>query len=347
MNNVILQDLNLPGIIPKNIEEMISKGIDSYKVKLEADVVKYRGIIPTEETLKGCKNVSKQLSALKKDIEIGRKTTKSALTNPAKVLDAKCRELMAVIDDIKVPLDNGIHTYDEQKKKEKEHTINGIIDTLSENESEWVKERIVFSNNFLNVATSIKSIEKDIVTQIGDLKFREQIIADKTLLCKSLIEDGNKKLINKINMSNFSFDFETANSSDIMTMINKLVEQRKDIENKAQEAHIKKEAEKKAKIEAEEKAKAESEMKAKAEAEEKAEEKAKMVEAPIEVKQIPPKKQVEATGFDAFDDIFEESTDKDSTYEIRITMGESKAKQLRDFMDRENIGYKMKKLGGF
>ena len=184
-----LQVLNqVVPVIEFNKEEL--KGV------LESHLVKYSNLVVTSETAKDCKKVNAELGKLEKAIETFRKETKKTLSEPIINFESDCKELVALIQEVKKPIDSQLKEIEEQRKSEKEVLIREEIEKiiveyeLDEKHSAQIDIKAVW----LNKSTSMNKITTEIKNLAETLKIAQNSVIRHQDIIKATCEMHNARL---------------------------------------------------------------------------------------------------------------------------------------------------------
>ena len=184
-----LQVLNqVVPVIEFNKEEL--KGV------LESHLVKYSNLVVTSETAKDCKKVNAELGKLEKAIETFRKETKKTLSEPIINFESDCKELVALIQEVKKPIDSQLKEIEEQRKSEKEVLIREEIEKiiveyeLDEKHSAQIDIKAVW----LNKSTSMNKITTEIKNLAEMLKIAQNSVIRHQEIIKATCEMHNARL---------------------------------------------------------------------------------------------------------------------------------------------------------
>ena len=103
----IIVNTQLP-VIKTNFEEV--------KESLKRNLEKYENTIVTEDNLKDCKAMQKELAGLRNQVDSKRKEVKRVLEAPIKEHDKETKELIAIIEEVEKPIKEGIKVFDNKRR---------------------------------------------------------------------------------------------------------------------------------------------------------------------------------------------------------------------------------------
>lgn len=178
----------------KLVKPEIEFNYDELAQNLEENLKKYDGLTFTEATAKDCKATITELNKGKKLVDEYRLKTKKQLLEPVKEFEDKCKDLNKKFDEVISPLKEQADAFEEKRKEEKRTEINKSIDNLLlEFDLTNSVDVIEFDDKWLNKSTSMKTVERDIIDQIDQIKLeQEKEQLDKDLI-KSHVELVNAK----------------------------------------------------------------------------------------------------------------------------------------------------------
>lgn len=229
---------------------VITFNFEEVKASLEEGLAKYSNIIVTDENLKDCKNVQKDLSKLRRELDTYRKDTKREMEKPIKEFEGQCKELIGLIDKVEKPIKSNIEVYDNKKREEKKLFAEKYINKLIvENElTPKFADQLTVIPKYLNLSASQKSVREDLEQRAATL--RTQQIAEKAMLentkisIQTAIESENKTCPVPLNYDDYAKHIGSWELKTILTFIHRDADKLREAERVAKE---------KAKIEAEKK----------------------------------------------------------------------------------------------
>jgi hypothetical protein len=189
----------------KEIKEgLVSWNYEDLKKSLEGQVEKYTNLAVTEETLKDCQVVQKELSGLRRELDDKRKEVKRIIEKPIKEFDDKCKELIAVITKVEDPIKSGIQVFEDERRKEQEDKINSIVNEIfpADLPAEF-RNRFVIDPSWLNKTQKWKDTEKGILEQSEKILSDWKKQTEEIEMIKSLCLDACEGLQSKINPEPF------------------------------------------------------------------------------------------------------------------------------------------------
>ena len=146
----------------------ITENLEEVKASIQAYADQFKGLKFTESQYSEAKDFRKELNAQINQIEDARKSIKKKWNEPLDAFEKKCKELSAIIEEVKTPIDKQIVEFDErekaEKKKECDKLINEAILTLPENYQDIIKKSggISFNDKWLNKTNKLPAVKKDI-----------------------------------------------------------------------------------------------------------------------------------------------------------------------------------------
>ena len=169
---------------------------DGLKLALQEHLDKYSNLVVTTETEKDCKKAKAELGKLETAIETFRKDTKKALSEPIANFEADCKELVALIQEVKQPIDNQLKEIEEQRKAERVEQIREeIAKIVIEYElDEKHSAQIQINSTWLNKTTSMSKITTEIKNLAETLKIAQTSVVRYQEIIKATCEMHNGRL---------------------------------------------------------------------------------------------------------------------------------------------------------
>lgn len=195
---------------------------EELKVFLEQQLEKYKQLVVTVDTEKDCKKAKAELTKLETAIETFRKDTKKQLSEPIANFESDCKELVALIQEVKKPIDIQLKEIEEQRKAEKEDLIREeiakiVIDyELDEKHS----SQLDILASYLNKSTSMNKIITDLKNRAETLKIAQMSVVKNQELIKMTCEVYNPRLKTPLDPSAWSELLAAGN--DINAIVTKI-----------------------------------------------------------------------------------------------------------------------------
>lgn len=173
---------------------------EELKIYLQSHLDKYSNLVVTSETEKDCKKVKAELGKLEKAIETFRKDMKKALSEPITNFEADCKELVALIQEVKTPIDVQLNEIEEQRKAEKEVLIREeIAKIIVEYElDEKHSAQIDIKATWLNKTTSMSKITTELKNLAETLKIAQMSVVRHKQIIETTCDMHNGRLKNKL-----------------------------------------------------------------------------------------------------------------------------------------------------
>ena len=149
---------------------LITENLDKVKGSIEEYAKQFEGLKFTEEQYSEAKDFRKELNSQIKLIDDARKSVKKQWTEPLDAFEKKCKELSAIIENVKTPIDAQIQDFEtkekEDKKKDCDKLIELALQTLPENYQDIIRKSggIAFDSKWLNRTTKLNAVKKEIET---------------------------------------------------------------------------------------------------------------------------------------------------------------------------------------
>jgi len=184
-------------ILKKQLPE-IDINFEEVKAQLEENLKAYETLVVTEENLKDSKKTQRDLAGLKKKVDTYRKDIKKEMSEPIKLFEDKCKELVGIIEDTEKPIKAGIEVFNDKIKTKKLGYTEGKILYLSE-KFNLEKELFEIKDSFLNLTTTKKHIDEELAFQCDNLvKKKEAIEKNKELLHQQIATLNNSFALESI-----------------------------------------------------------------------------------------------------------------------------------------------------
>jgi len=187
------------------LSPVINSNFDLVKVELTESIKKYKNLIVTSEGLKGAKADQVTLSKMEKKIDDYRKLVKKEVEKPIKEFEGKCKELIGLVSEARVPLKASIEVFDEAEREKKRlvatEYINKTIVDLLLNDKHSVQ--LIIQDDYTNVAMTAKKIKEDIEKRGLLLQQAQQQEAENLQIIKDTIENVNRGIDAKILLEDF------------------------------------------------------------------------------------------------------------------------------------------------
>lgn len=217
---------------------IVKINFEDVKNSLIENATKYKNLVVTEESLKDCKQMQKELSRTKKDLDNYRKTVKGEMLVPVVAFEAQCKELIGLVVEVENPLKDSIAIFDDKVRDKKrevaQEEINKAIKELGLN-SKYVA-RLTLIDEYMGLSISIKKIKEDIERRSLLLQQEQTQEAENLQIIKDTIENCNKNIDAKMDLQDFqSFINTDAPISQVLSAINDRMERIKANELKAVE----------------------------------------------------------------------------------------------------------------
>ncbi|MBX4266586.1 DUF1351 domain-containing protein [Clostridium estertheticum] len=215
---------------------VIQMNFEEVKASLIAGAAKYKGIIVTEDNLKDCKIMQKELSKTKSDLETYRKGIKKEMLIPVTKFEGQCKELVGLVVDVETPIKESIQVFDNEAKEKKkliaiEH-INKLVIELILNKK--YASQLTVLDTYTNVSMSIKKVKEDIEKRGYLLQQEQQQEAENLQIIKDTIENCNKNIDAKMYIEDFKALIDANETiSIVLNSINSRAERIKTNEVKA------------------------------------------------------------------------------------------------------------------
>jgi len=214
---------------------VVQINFDEVKASLISGSEKYRNLVVTDENLKDCKIMQKELSKTKSDLDTYRKTIKKEMLIPVTNFENQCKTLIGLVVDVENPIKESILVFDDKAREVKreiaqEHINKLTTDLLLNNK---YGSQLIVSSEYTNVNMSVKKIKEDIEKRALLLQQEQNQEAENLQIIKNTIETVNKGIDAKILLEDFKTEIELSPVINVIANINARAERIKANELKA------------------------------------------------------------------------------------------------------------------
>lgn len=148
-------DVNLPQSIA-NLQQL--------KEELTPRLKKYNELVVTEDSIKAAKDDKAALNKLKKAIEEQRISIKKQYLEPYNILEAQCKEVVALIDAPIQAIDKQIKAFDEIEKQNKYKELEQAFTEL--NAPEWVTIADILNPKWENKTLKLDALKAEMAEKM-------------------------------------------------------------------------------------------------------------------------------------------------------------------------------------
>ena len=181
--------------IKEFVKPIITINYEDLTKQLDAFLNEYKGLVVTEETLKGCKAAQKELAGLRNDIEKYRKEKKREAEQPIKEFEAQCKALVGLIADVETPIKEGITHFDNQRREEKRERAKAIIAEECEKAglNEKFASQCLVLDKYTNLTATESGVRDDVSRQCFALKVEQDREEERHKIIEETIQYENEK----------------------------------------------------------------------------------------------------------------------------------------------------------
>ncbi len=211
----VVNEFQLP-VVKVNYEQL--------EAELQKRLTDYKGLVVTDDTLAACKDAQKELAGLRIKIDTFRKEKKQELSKPITEFEAQCKKLIADIEEVEMPLKDGIKVFDDAKREAKRADANIMIADVAEaiGLNEKYAAQLTVLDKYLNLTASKKSVKEDLETRAFALKVEQDREQERITIIMNVINTENGRLRTKLSMSEFQYYID--NGMDTSRIIDKVRE---------------------------------------------------------------------------------------------------------------------------
>ena len=148
--------------LPQEIENL-----EALKAELAPKLDYYNNLVVTEDSIKAAKTDKANLNKLRTAIEDQRKSIKKQYLEPYNLLEAQCKEVVALIDAPIKAIDSQIKAFDEIEKQEKYTALSEAFTAL--NAPEWVKIEDILNPKWGNKTEKLDSLKAEMADNLKKL----------------------------------------------------------------------------------------------------------------------------------------------------------------------------------
>jgi DNA repair exonuclease SbcCD ATPase subunit len=189
--------------LPQEIENL-----EQLKAELAPRLEKYNNLVVTEDSIKAAKEDKANLNKLRKAIEEQRISIKKQYLEPYNVLEAQCKEVVALIDAPIKAIDEQIKAFDEIEKKEKLTKLQTAF--YKTEHPSWLQFASICPDKWENKTSKtdklIEQIEESVKNVNAELEEINSIYAESQLL--TAIIDRYKQTLSKAETLSYAVQLE-------------------------------------------------------------------------------------------------------------------------------------------
>lgn len=184
---------------------VIDDNFDTLKIEIGKQMMKYQGLIFTDETIKEAKSTKAELNKMITTLENNRKAIKRKWNDPYNAFEAKVKEVVALIQGPLNEIDRQIVDFEERRKAEKRAAVEADIERqlcsiIGSNQAFIRQCGIAFDDRWLNAGMSMNQVSMDINNQISqmlrDITTIQSVCEGDSMLSDLLIAYQSNKDLN-------------------------------------------------------------------------------------------------------------------------------------------------------
>lgn len=134
--------------------------LEALKAELAPKLEQYSSLVVTEESIKAAKADKANLNKLRTAIEDQRKAAKKQYLEPYTILEAQCKEVVALIDAPIGAIDKQLKAFDEKEKAEKYNELEAFFSTVQR--ETFIELQDVINPKWANKTEKIDSLKVEI-----------------------------------------------------------------------------------------------------------------------------------------------------------------------------------------
>lgn len=201
--------------IEKETMPQVAFNYENIKAHLVAYTTKYKHLIVTEASLKGCKAAQKEMAGLRTKLNRFRIDTKKKMSEPLEEFDRQCKELIDLIADVENPIKEGIAVYDDKRREQKRKDAAAIrLEVIAETGlNETYAKELTLLDKYGNLGAKKADVKMDLAARAQVLKEKQ----DKEQELKDIIVDAiaveNKRIKQQLSIEDFNHLFDAGAST--------------------------------------------------------------------------------------------------------------------------------------
>lgn len=210
-----LEDGSVELRIEKETMPQVAFNYENIKAHLVAYTTKYKHLIVTEASLKGCKATQKEMAGLRTKLNRFRIDTKKKMSEPLEEFDRQCKELIDLIADVENPIKEGIAVYDDKRREQKRKDAAAIrLEVIAETGlNETYAKELTLLDKYRNLGAKKADVKMDLAARAQVLKEKQ----DKEQELKDIIVDAiaveNKRIKQQLSIKDFNHLFDAGAST--------------------------------------------------------------------------------------------------------------------------------------
>ena len=134
--------------------------LEALKAELAPKLKQYSSLVVTEDSIKAAKADKANLNKLRTAIEDQRKAAKKQYLEPYTILEAQCKEVVALIDAPIGAIDKQLKAFDEKEKAEKYNELEAFFSTVQR--ETFIELQDVINPKWANKTEKIDSLKVEI-----------------------------------------------------------------------------------------------------------------------------------------------------------------------------------------
>ena len=141
--------------------------LEALKAELAPKLEYYNNLVVTEDSIKAAKSDKANLNKLRTAIEDQRKAAKKQYLEPYNILEAQCKEVVALIDAPITAIDKQLKVFDEIEKNEKFTELNAAFAEF--NAPDWIDINDVLNPKWENKTQKVDALKTEMKANIDKL----------------------------------------------------------------------------------------------------------------------------------------------------------------------------------
>lgn len=148
----------------------IDCNFDEAKAWLVEALKPYRGLVVTDNDIRGAKDIRANINRVKTAINDQKKTVKKMWSAPLEEFEANCKELIAICDEAAGNIDVQIKDYEARKKDEKMARIKAVLEVEGSDISDYLKWERIYNPRWVNSTYKLEDAMQEVRDEIANTR---------------------------------------------------------------------------------------------------------------------------------------------------------------------------------
>ena len=148
----------------------IDCNFEEAKAWLVEALAPYRGLVVTDNDIRGAKDIRANINRVKTAINDQKKTVKKMWSAPLEEFEANCKELISICDEAAGNIDVQIKDYENRKKEEKIARIKSVLDIEGSDISDYLSWDRIYNPRWGNSTYKLEDAMDEVREEIGNTR---------------------------------------------------------------------------------------------------------------------------------------------------------------------------------